>query len=212
MNNDFILEYKLNDKYKFYNIIIFDPESCKILFDNNDKYLFSLNDINQYTIIRNYNFGIEIKYYKKDLSQCFFKGVYQPFVATNLNYSNAFFTYQNPVLYIPSSIVDFQQLENTIENDEDDLNYKILNNIKMSFYINDDEEKTTHTIKNRLSNNILTESGEHVKKISEYLQKKYQIYTNSKVIYNLLRSLSDEEISKDIAVLTRDIKLKEILK
>ena len=70
VKTDYIVFNKLNDKYLFYNIIIFDPVTGDILFDNNSKYLFS---IIQDVYIKDYHFGCDIKYYKKRIPLTFLK-------------------------------------------------------------------------------------------------------------------------------------------
>jgi hypothetical protein len=210
---DFIEYNRLNSKYQFYNIIIFDPVSGDILFDNGNKYLYSTNsDFSEtYGMIKEYHFGCDIKYYKKRLQTSFLKGTTFPFLSSNFSYkkSNPYST--SSVLAIPAQTIGYKVVNNKFVSDEYNINAQAVINATISLYVESDKRRSSHNISCVKSKYNYTERGLIVKKISDYLYAKCGVSYELIKLYEIIRLLHDKEIRKEVSTLIRDIKIREIL-
>lgn len=207
---DYIVYNKLNGKYLFYNIIIFDPVTGDILFDNNDKFLHSIiPDEEAPQLIKVFHFRKDIKYYKKHISLSFLKNTTYPFVASNCSF-NISQHIPSSVLAIPAPLVNYQFIGKYNVTDKYNLCINTTSKATITLYVNDETEKTIHTIECKEPKTTLTEKGKLVKNCSKHLYDKFGHSYDVVKLYELIRTLNDKEIAKDIAVLTRDMKIKEI--
>jgi hypothetical protein len=204
---------KLNDKYRFYTIIIFDPVTGEIIFNNDYKYLYVKNsdEDNDLQMVKSYHFGCDIIYYKKRINSSFLKGVYYPFVSSNFSHKPSTFYNTTSVLAIPATLVDYKFIDKVIVHDDYKLSTNVLINATISLYVNDDEDRTCHVIKTIESKNNYTERGLLVKKVSEYLYSKHGHSYEVNKLYEIIRSIHDKEIQKELSILIRDLKINDIL-
>jgi hypothetical protein len=208
---DYISYNKLNNKYKFFNIIIFDPVTGQIVFDNNNKYLYSvIQDEESPMLIKVYHFGCDIKYYKKPLQLTFLKDVNYPFVSSNCSFSKIHYI-PSSILAIPAPLINYKFIETNIISDEYNLFTNKSTKAAISFYDGLSNVKTTLVIECKEVTSLLTDKGKIVHKISEHLYYKNGHSPDIEKLYEIIRTLNDKEIAKDVAILIRDMKLKEIL-
>ena len=115
------------------------------------------------------------------------------------------------ILAIPSPLVNYKLIGKYTVTDKYNLYTNTTSKAMLSLYGEIGTRKTVYTIESKEKDPILTEKGKLVKKCSKHIYDKFGYSYDVVKLYEIIRTLSDKEISKDIAILTRDIKINEIL-